>query len=659
MTRSLSPEDLYDLRLPADPQLSPDGERVAYVLSGADRAGDRTTGEVWEVRVTGGAPRRLTNGPADAAPRWSPDGGTLVFLRDGQLHALPAAGGEPTRLTDTAARLGGARSPVWSPDGTRIAFVGPAGGSDDSAPIVVDRLRHKIDGVGRIGAAWFQLFVVDVATGEVMQVTDGDFHVAFPVWSPDSACLAFAAAVGERADLSTANGVYVVDVAAAQWPAEPRLVGSATGIAMPCAWYADGSALLTVGRGTADIGILRLMRQPLSGGPAEELCADLDRNVMYGMPGYPGGVPQFAGDDVLFVGRDRGASRLYRRRDGGVEQVTEAAAYGISGLSVAPAAGRAAAVVADRTRFGEIAVIEWATGRTAVEVTVLTHHQAQSLPDVELIGFTERDFTISDGTLMHGLLIRDPDAPRGGPLLLDVHGGPHNAWAPLADSIHVYHQALASEGWTILALNVRGSDGYGEAFYQAVVGGWGEHDEKDFLEPVAALVAEGLVDGDRIALTGYSYGGYMSCWLSARTGIFRAVAAGGVVTDLLSLSGTSDEGEALGTLEVGGGRDRLVQLSPLTHVDAVRVPTLILHGEADDTCPVGQAEQWFHALRSRGVRTQLVLYPGGSHLFVLNGRPSHRVDYNQRVADWVTRHLGEHPDHLAGRTENGTGAVRP
>jgi dipeptidyl aminopeptidase/acylaminoacyl peptidase len=113
---------------------------------------------------------------------------------------------------------------------------------------------------------------------------------------------------------------------------------------------------------------------------------------------------------------------------------------------------------------------------------------------------------------------------------------------------------------------------------------------------------------------------------------------GGVVTDLVSMAGTCDEGQLLTRMEVGGGQRRLVALSPLSQVDAVGAPTLILHGGADERCPVGQAEQWFHALRVRGVPAQLVLYPGGSHLFLLNGRPSHRADYSRRLVGWVTEH---------------------
>lgn len=235
------------------------------------------------------------------------------------------------------------------------------------------------------------------------------------------------------------------------------------------------------------------------------------------------------------------------------------------------------------------------------------------------------------------MITRAADTPPGGPLLVDVHGGPHNAWAPHSDPVHLYHQELASRGWTILTPNVRASDGYGEAFYTAALGAWGETDEQDVLQPVAALVAEGLVDPARIALTGYSYGGYLTCWLSARSDLFAAVVPGGVLVDLKSMAGTSEEGHLIAGHEIGDPA-RMAELSPLSHADAVRAPTLILHGGADDTCPVGQAEQWFHALRTRDVPARLVVYPGSSHLFLLDGRPSHREDYSRRLVAWVTTH---------------------
>lgn len=275
-------------------------------------------------------------------------------------------------------------------------------------------------------------------------------------------------------------------------------------------------------------------------------------------------------------------------------------------------------MVSDAARFAEVVLLDlddWTSGQQRAR---LTDHMARSLPEIALHPVTEREFGIADGTVVHGMITRAADTPPGGPLLVDVHGGPHNAWAPHSDPAHLYHQELATQGWTILTLNVRASDGYGEAFYTGAVGAWGETDEQDVLQSVAALVAEGLVDPDRIALTGYSYGGYLTCWLSARTDLFAAVVPGGVLVDLKSMAGTSEEGHLIAEHEIGDPA-RLTELSPLSHADAVRAPTLILHGGADDTCPVGQAEQWFHALRARDVPARLVVYPGSSHLFLLDG----------------------------------------
>ena len=264
--------------------------------------------------------------------------------------------------------------------------------------------------------------------------------------------------------------------------------------------------------------------------------------------------------------------------------------------------------------------------------------------EIELFAREERAFTISDGTAVQGWLMRDPEAPTPQPLLLDIHGGPHNAWNGAADSIHLYHQELAARGWAVLLLNPRGSDGYGEDFYRAALEDWGESDAQDFLEPIDALVAEGIADPERLAVTGYSYGGYMTCYLTSRDERFAAAVAGGVVSDLVSMGGTSDDAHLLSRYELGGEPwavgDRYGAMSPLSRVESVVTPTLVYHGEGDRRCPVGQAQQWYTALRERGVPTTLVLYPDEGHLFILDGRPSHRRDFNRRVTDWVEQHAG-------------------
>ncbi|MEV6647371.1 serine hydrolase [Amycolatopsis sp. NPDC051371] len=651
MSRRIGIDDLYALEFPEQPALSPDGARIVYVLRTADREKDEDTSSLWQVATGGGEARRLTHGRADAAPVWSPDGTRIAFLRaqDGppQLWLLPADGGEPEQVTKLPL---GAGTPVWRPDGGEIAFSAPIDlaaeeGEDDgaqgrraSAPVVADRLDFKADGAGLLRTLRKHVHVLDVATGEVRRATSGDWHAGDPAWSPDGGRLAFAAALEAGSDLTFRSGTYVLD--ADDRTAEPRLAGSDEGMCGTVTWTADGEALLVVGRRDTATGHAGLLRVPLDGGETVDLAAPLDRNVMPGGPGYPGALPQLAGDGstVLFCVRDRGYTHLYAVDVTGGEPRRILGENGTTVAALSVAGSTAAVLLTTSTSYGEIATVDVTGGAAHV-------HTAHGPGDVELFTHEEREFTVSDGTVVHGWLLRDPARTGPLPLLLDIHGGPHNAWSGTADAVHLYHQRLAARGWAVLLLNPRGSDGYGEAFFTAAVGAWGVADAKDFLEPLDQLVAEGVADSRRLAVSGYSYGGYMTCYLTSRDDRFAAAVAGGVVSDVVSMAGTSDAGHYLGVAELGAvpaeNRAHYTALSPLAQVEKVRTPTLIVHGAADDRCPAGQAEQWFTGLREQGVPTRLVLYPGASHLFILEGRPSHRADFNRRTADWVEQHAGE------------------
>ncbi|MFD5090086.1 serine hydrolase [Amycolatopsis thailandensis] len=640
MTRRLGLDDLYGIAVPSQPSLSPDGERIVYVLRTADRDEDRNTHTLWEVGATTGEARQLTRGTADLAPKWAPDGARIAFLRakDGppQLWFLPSSGGEAEQITELPL---GAGAPVWSPDGGKIAFsaaVDLAGGEPaPNAPVVADRLDFKADGAGLIKTIRKHLHVLDVATKEVRQVTFGDWHAGDPAWSPDGTHLAFSAGRDADADLTFRSGAYVLDVTTKT--SEPRLVGSGEGMAGTVGWTADGAALLVVGRADTRVGHLGLLRVSLDGGESVDLAASLDRNVMAGGAGYPGALPQLTADggSVLFGLRDRGCTHLYRVDvDGGNPRAVLAGAGNVvSGMDIAGA--RAVVALATETSFGEIAVVDPETG----DVDVRTRHGA-AVAEIELFRREEREFTIGDGTVVHGWLLRDPARSGAAPLLLDIHGGPHNAWNGAADSVHLYHQALVARGWAVLLLNPRGSDGYGEDFYTGAVGAWGTADSPDFLEPLDQLVAEGIADADRLAVSGYSYGGFMTCYLTSRDNRFAAAVTGGVVSDLTSMGGTSDLGHYLAVGELGGTSWDMAyaEFSPFSKVDQVQTPTLVIQGAEDDRCPVGQAEQWFGALRARGVPSRMVLYPDASHLFILDGPPSHRLDYNRRILDWVEQY---------------------
>ncbi|GAA1757661.1 serine hydrolase [Nocardioides hankookensis] len=625
MTRRTRIDDLTDLAVPSQPAISPDGARVVYVLRTLDADEDRNVDQLWVVPTVGGTPRRLTGGTSDTAPAWSPDGSRLAFLRDGQLHLLATDGGEPERVTDLPL---GAGAPVWSPDGERIAFTSAVDPTSGKGPLATSGVDYQADGAGMFGAMRSQLHVVDLAAGDCRQLTDGD-HAGQPAWSPDGRSLAFTRKVGADSDLTFRTAVHLLDVDDPK--AEPRVAALADGIAGTVSFSTDGRSLLVVGHPTLALGHAHLLRVPLDGGEPVDVSAHLDRNVMPGGPAYPGARPVETADGrLLFALRDRGCTHLWDE-DG---PVLAGAGRVVSGLSVA--GGTAVVALATHTSYGEIVALDLASGAE----TVLTDHG----PSTDgLFVREERTFTISDGTEVQAWLVRDPERTGPLPLLLDVHGGPHNAWNAAADEMHFYHQELAAQGWTVLLVNPRGSDGYGEAFYTGVQGAWGVADHLDFLEPIDTLVAEGLVDGDRLAVTGYSYGGFMTAWLTAHDDRFKAGVAGGIVSDLVSEYGASDDGPLMGRYELDGtpwdSAAAYAAMSPITRVDRVTTPTLVLHGQADLTCPVGQAQQWHTSLRDRGVPTELVLYPDASHVFILLGPPSQRLDYGRRVVDWVERYV--------------------
>lgn len=645
MTRRMTIEDVLDVTVPSQPALSPDGDRTVYVLSGTDREHDRSTSALWITDDDGS--RRLTRGESDSSPVFSPDGRSIAFLREGQIWTMPAGGGESQQRTTLDL---GAGAPVWSPDGTRLAFTAPVAApvargvdaekSREQAPIVTEGIDYLVDG------AWFtrgtrdQLHVLDLESGDVARLTDGLAGVGSPAWSPDGRALAFVARPAGADDLAFRSAVHALDPGDPAAPA--RVLAFSDGCAATVTFTPDGRSLIVVGWDGDPDGHARLFRVDLDSGDLTDLAASLDRNVMPGAPAYPGALPQItASGEVLFAIRDRGATHLYgvpvaggepRLVHGGTDEV-------VSGLSVA--GGHIAIALSTPTSFGEIVRLDLTAGKSSV----VTEHGAAP-HGAELFVRESREFSISDGTNVQAWIVRDPAISGPTPLLVDVHGGPHNSWNGAVDEMHVFHQELAASGWTIVMINPRGSDGYGEEFWSGVNGGWGTSDAKDFLEPIDQLVADGIADPARLAVTGYSYGGYMTGYLTGHDDRFAAAVAGGIVADLFSMGGTSDDAHMLNELEIGikpwesAKREQLSAMSPYSSVDRVSTPTLVLHGEKDLRCPLHQAQQWHYALRERGVTTELVIYPGGSHVFPLLGTPSHRVDYGRRVVDWVERFAG-------------------
>lgn len=662
MTRAASvfrAEDLATVDLAAAPVIRPDGGEVAYLLQRADASTDATHSSVWLIS-TGSAgpaedltpePKQLTSGPSDSEPVWFPDGLSIAFLRasgtePAQLHRIHPTGGEAQPLTKAADFPFGVGRATMSPDGSTAYFAAPVpidATYSPRAPIVVNSLSYKYDGAKYDGAGTFgslrqHIFALKLADGGIRQLTDGDWHAGEPAISADGARLAFSAARGPQADLDLTSNAWYLDLAD---PAlEIHKLGQAASVQGALLWQDE--SVLAVGQQRTEIGNAALWRLFVDGRPDEELSAGLDRNVMLGGVGYPGGRPQLGADgEIYFCVREGGNTNLMcRDPEGGISTLLGERQQVVAGLSHAQ--GVSAVLLNDQRSFAEIAVLREG------EVHRLTNHTKTSLPEVDLIVAQPREFTISDGQTVHGWLIRSDRTEGAAPTLLDVHGGPHNAWTGTASTMHPYQQSLAAAGWNILMLNPRGSDGYGEAFMRAVWDAWGEADDQDFMQPLDALIAEGLADENRLAVAGYSYGGFAVCDLTGKTDRFAAAVAGGLICDLRHLPGASDLGVFLGKAELAASdsTERAAELSPITRVGSVKTPTLILHGTDDQRCPVYQAEQWFAELRIRGVETAMVLYPGQSHAFVLTGPLSHRIDYSNRLIDWLQRHVGRSAEAL-------------
>jgi dipeptidyl aminopeptidase/acylaminoacyl peptidase len=344
------------------------------------------------------------------------------------------------------------------------------------------------------------------------------------------------------------------------------------------------------------------------------------------------------GARILFTAADSGNANLHwvAAVDGERGHVTLGQRQ-LPDWSLAPSTNRVAFVFTDLDTPADVAVIDVNGGSERR----LTRVNAALLDELDYTPPLRRRFTTPHGEI-DGWVMRGAGAPAPGPLLVDIHGGPHSYFGSVFPLTPFYWLAAVARGWTVVAVNPTGSGSYGLEFARTLRGRWGEYDLPEQMAAVDALVAEGIADPERLAVTGYSYGGYMTSWVVGHTDRFKAAVIGAPVTNLESFHGASDIGMWFGPFEMGGplieAREVFRRLSPISSVDQVATPCLVLHGEADDRCPIGQGEEWFIALRAQGKPAEMVRYPGGSHAFRGAGRPSHRLDYTLRLIDWIERY---------------------
>jgi len=644
--RNFSLEDVARMKSVSDPQVSPDGTWVAYSVRTPDLKEDRNTSDVWMTRWDGQESVRLTTSKdSETSPRWSPDGKYLAFLssRDddndaSQVWLLPRTGGEAEKVTE---EKGGVEDFDWSPDGKRLVLVvsdpdpdaqadeGKSGKKTSKKPIVIDRYQFKSDGDGYLTKLRNHLSILDVATRKSEVLTTGNYDEELPAWSPDGKTIAFVSKRMDEADRTDNWDIYAIEPR--QGAAPRALTTDARSDNQPdwgsrLAWSPDSRSIAYVQGGLDKLiyyGLHRLAVVPASGGAPKVLTADLDLNVLS---------PQYTedGSAILFTLEEDQAIGLARIPAGGgpVERLVNGRQV-VAGFSAAK--GHVAVQMGTAVRPNEIYAVEKGGPRQ------LSKQNDAWLAEVRLGAVEETKFKSKDGTEIHGFLVKPPEYVAGKryPTILRLHGGPVGQFECSFEEEWAW---FAANGYVVLAPNPRGSSGRGEKFQTAIYADWGNVDTQDVLASVDDAVARGIADPDRLAVGGWSYGSMLTNYVIASTQRFKAATSGAGSSNPLAAYG-SDQYIREYEQELGPpwkNLDAWLRVSfPFYKADRITTPTLFLCGQADFNMPIVGSEQMYQALRSMGVPTELVIYPGQHHGI---RKPSYVRDRLERYLAWYDKY---------------------
>lgn len=661
--RAMTIDDLLAVKVVGDPQLSPDGEMVVYVVSEIDRSTEKTNSSLWIVPASGGEPKQLTTTPGtNNHPRWSPDGKTIAFVssRGGssQVWLLPVDGGEPHQLTKLPIDVSG---PIWSPKGDKIAFtseVYPGQTPDQTAAKDKEKEESKskvriYDGLMiRHWNTWDEgkrshLFVVDVPGGEARDLTP-KMEVNTPpapfggssdyAWSPDGQELAFTAEPTQHHAWSTNTDIWVVPVSGG----EPKNITEANkGADGQPSYSPNGKWLAYVSQARAgfeaDQGVLKI----------------LDRANPVNAP-----IPITRGSDRSVLGFSWGSKPNEFRAiidDEGTEPIVDIA-YGLipklavakqpkrlvtgglnSGLQVNAKTGKMVFTRHNAQAPAEVFI----ASRDGSGLTQLTHHNAPLLSPIDrpkLEGFT---FKGADDDEVHGWVMKPPGYEPGKkyPVVFLIHGGPQGAWH---DEWHARwnYQMFAAPGYALVAINPRGSTGYGQKFTDQISQDWTGLVYDDLMKGLDhALKTYDYLDGSRVAALGGSYGGFMVDWIAGHTDRFKALISHAGVFDLTGEYGTTEE-LWFPEWEFGGPPwergEHYRERSPSTYVANFKTPTLVIHGALDFRVPDSQGLGMFTSLQRQGVPSRYVWFPDEGHWIV---KPANRIVWWNEVHNWLKKYL--------------------
>jgi len=648
----MRPEDVYALTSVGEPRLSPDGRRVAYVVSRIDGEANDYRSAVWLAPLDGSEePRQFTSGErGDASPRWSPDGRWLAFVssRDGEekkahgeLYVLPADGGEPRRLTEGEEDV---ESIAWSPDSRRIAFArrvrDEAYEEEDDrrrAPRRFTRLFYKLDSVGWTGDRRKHLFVVGLDGGDERQLTDGDCEDEEPAWSPDGSRIVFSSMRGDRWDAELVEALYELEVDAEG--AGPRRLSQPGESATMASFSPDGT-LIAYRHEPEDgtyphHGQIAVMRA--DGSDRRVLTASLDRQCTP----YPLiREPVWDGGRVAFRVEDGGNIHIYTAAADGSDEpellVGGEQSTGLYDLADGVLVYTSSTSTRPHELFG-------GNGKRMTRVS-------DEFVSGRELGEAERFKAVSaDGTEVDAWLVRPPgfDETRSYPVLLTIHGGPFTQYdTGFFDEVQVY----AGAGYCVLYSNPRGGSGYSEEWGRAIRGpgsgagpGWGTVDYEDLMGVVdTALERFPFLDSERLGVLGGSYGGFMTSWIVSHTNRFKAALSERAVNHLVSAFGSSDVFWVF-ERQFGGPMwehvDEWLRMSPATYAREIETPLLIVHSESDLRCNVEQGEHLFTLLRLLDKDVEMLRFPAESHELSRSGSPVHRVQRFEAILEWFGRYL--------------------
>jgi dipeptidyl aminopeptidase/acylaminoacyl peptidase len=616
---TFTPELAIAVRRPGDIRLSPNGKRLAFTVTRPPK-GATAGQEIWMLDVVTRRHWKFAHSAkSDRMPRWSPDGSRLAFLSDrgerAQVYLIPNDGGEAEALTEAETAV---NSFEWSPDGRHIAFLAA------EPPTAEEKQREKDKDDARVVDAHdkpVRLWVIEVGNKKVRKVTEGAANVESLCWAPAGDRL-FVAISAHPRTLDTKPRVYTVALAAGTM----REIHAPAGPIGDLQVSPDGKYLsFTAARGDGPI-LHDLFVLPVGGGEPRNLtAATLDR-------------PMFAtawrkDGRLLAVTADGFRVRcLTVATDGACEPVDGLTVSAVGRVAWADT-GLLAFVGQTATELPEIYLMP--SGDRAERVTDFN----AAFRDVGLVRPELIRYPSFDGAEVEAVLYRPRDSGAGGraPLFVHVHGGPTGAFG---DSFDAWAQLLAARGYAVLCPNVRGSTAYGWSIVVKNRADWGGGDFKDVMAGVDYLIGRGVADPDRLAIGGWSYGGYMAAWAITQTPRFKAAVVGACMSDLASEFGTEDIGTAGYDRWFNGvpyeKADTYASRSPVTFVRNARTPALILHGENDTTDPIGQAQQFYRGLRHYGVPCEFVTYPREGHG---NREEKHQIDVLRRLVRWCDLHV--------------------